>query len=150
VLRRHDVDRRKALPMTEARFDAILMLVRTGMTFSAACLEQRVQRRDFYNFRQGSEEREKRYEDARERCIEAWVDEIFRIADDPQLSSDQKRVMIDARKWWAASMRPQKYGERSALDQLMQNGITLSISTKPKERLPAPEVIDVTPEDAEA
>jgi hypothetical protein len=51
------------------------------------------------------------YERAREIQADHFVDEIVRIADgepDPQVA----RVRIDARKWVAGKMRPEKYGEK--------------------------------------
>jgi hypothetical protein len=135
-LARREVNAGDYQEMTEALFEEVLARVRCGTTFSAALIELRIRRREFYQFKSATEVREHEYEDARERCIEAWVDDMFRIADDPTIPADHKKVMCDVRKWWASHMRPQKYGDKTPFDQLLANGIQLSITTNYEPRLP--------------
>jgi hypothetical protein len=40
-----------------------------------------------------------------------YAEEIVEIADDPKLAADQKRVMVDARKWVACKLLPKQYGD---------------------------------------
>lgn len=47
---------------------------------------------------------------------ELYGDEVVDLADDKGIPADQKRIMVDARKWAAARLLPKKYGERMALD----------------------------------
>jgi hypothetical protein len=52
------------------------------------------------------------YELAREGQADFRHDEIISIADDQSLTPDERRVMIDARKWAASRQNPRKYGDR--------------------------------------
>jgi hypothetical protein len=53
-----------------------------------------------------------KYARAREDQADTYADEITAIADDPALPSDQKRIMVDARKWVACKLKPRKYGDK--------------------------------------
>ncbi|MBS1715342.1 MAG: hypothetical protein JST30_13510 [Armatimonadetes bacterium] len=48
---------------------------------------------------------------------EGYAEEIISIADDPDLSVDEKRVRIDSRKWLASKLQPKTYGERFHLER---------------------------------
>jgi hypothetical protein len=52
------------------------------------------------------------YDLAREAQADFRHDEIISIADDQSLTPDERRVMIDARKWAASRQNPRKYGDR--------------------------------------
>lgn len=52
------------------------------------------------------------YARARNIGLDAQSEGTIDIADDMSIPSDQKRCMIDARKWFASKMRPDKYGDR--------------------------------------
>lgn len=52
------------------------------------------------------------YARAREDQADTYADEIAAIADDPEIPSDQKRIMVDARKWIASKLKAKKYGDR--------------------------------------
>lgn len=56
------------------------------------------------------------YTQAQQLRGELYGDEVVEIADDNSIAPDQKRIMVDARKWTAARMMPKKYGDRVALD----------------------------------
>lgn len=51
------------------------------------------------------------YARACEARTEAQAEEIVEISDRDDLPADQKRVMIDARKWVASKLLPKKYGD---------------------------------------
>jgi hypothetical protein len=51
------------------------------------------------------------YTRAREERADLVADEIITIAD-TEPDPNKARVMIDARKWWAARVNPKKYGGR--------------------------------------
>jgi hypothetical protein len=40
------------------------------------------------------------------------AEEALKIADDPDIPSDQKRIMVETRKWVATKQNPRKYGDR--------------------------------------
>lgn len=47
---------------------------------------------------------------------ELYGEEVVAVADDNSIPADQKRIMVDSRKWTAARLLPKKYGDRVALD----------------------------------
>lgn len=49
---------------------------------------------------------------ARESQADAFADELIQIADDKSIPADQKKHMLDARKWVAAKLKPRVYGDR--------------------------------------
>jgi hypothetical protein len=52
------------------------------------------------------------YARAREEQAEHFAEDLIGIADDMSIPSDQKRIMVDARKWTASKVLPKRYGER--------------------------------------
>ena len=54
------------------------------------------------------------YARARDRGIDAQVDEMMEVARDQKLDSNHKRVLVDAIKWRAGKMAPKRYGDRVA------------------------------------
>jgi len=55
------------------------------------------------------------YARAREDAADTLADQIIAIADNPDLDHNQKRIMVDARKWIASKLKPRKYGDRVEL-----------------------------------
>jgi len=53
-----------------------------------------------------------KYARAREAQADVYAQEIVDIADTSELSPDDRRVKIDARKWAAGKLKPKKYGDR--------------------------------------
>ncbi len=53
-----------------------------------------------------------RYARARERQADFGADEIREIADDQSLDPNSRRIMVDARKWIAAKLKPRVYGDK--------------------------------------
>lgn len=56
------------------------------------------------------------YAHAREEQADCLADEILDIADNSVLPSDDRRVKIDTRKWYAGKLKPKKYGEKQQVD----------------------------------
>lgn len=52
------------------------------------------------------------YTHAREAQADYLADGVLDIADDSTLQADDRRVKIDARKWYAGKLKPKKYGEK--------------------------------------
>lgn len=68
--------------------------------------------RTVYRWLVDHEEFRQNYTRAREAGDEPAADEIERIAYDPTLPADQKRVMIDSLKWLLARRTPKKWGDK--------------------------------------
>jgi hypothetical protein len=86
-----------------------------------------------------------RYARARELCFEAWADEVCDIADDatndwmtregkdgqetfqPNAEHiNRSRLRVDSRKWLLSKLKPQKYGERAAVELTGKDGKDLN------------------------
>lgn len=52
------------------------------------------------------------YETACAQRVEVHIEGIIDIADNPLLHAQDKRVMIDARKWIASKLKNRKYGDK--------------------------------------
>lgn len=66
------------------------------------------------------------YERARDAQADSHADDIVDIADRKDLDPNDKRVMIDARKWTAGKQRPKKYGDKVDLNHSGAIGITIT------------------------
>lgn len=53
------------------------------------------------------------YARACEARAEGFAEELVEIADRADLPADQKRVMVDTRKWVASRILPKQYGEKA-------------------------------------
>lgn len=67
------------------------------------------------------------YARACEARTEGLVDDLLDLADDQSIPADQKRIMVDARKWIACKLVPRKYGDKVDLNH--QGGVTLNVVT---------------------
>ena len=52
------------------------------------------------------------YARARRQQVEAWSDELLKIADDPRLEPNDRRVRLDTRKWIMARLNPNRWGDK--------------------------------------
>lgn len=57
---------------------------------------------------------------------EGYAEEVVEISDRPDLGADQKRVMIDARKWVACKLLPKKYGDAVTIKGDKDNPLRLA------------------------
>ncbi len=70
------------------------------------------------------------YTRAREMQADYLADGVLDIADNSALQADDRRVKIDARKWYAGKLKPKKYGERQIQSGDDEQPIAHSISVK--------------------
>lgn len=52
------------------------------------------------------------YARAREEGYTLLAEDLMDVADDPEIPSDQKRIMVDTRKWKLSKMLPKIYGDK--------------------------------------
>ena len=55
------------------------------------------------------------YARARGEQADHYADEIITIADNENLTPEDRRIKIDARKWVASKLKPRRYGDKLAL-----------------------------------
>ena len=53
-----------------------------------------------------------RYAKARERQMDAWVEEVLTIADDETIEPNSRRVRVDTRKWLMSKIAYRKFGDK--------------------------------------
>jgi hypothetical protein len=102
--------------------DAIIAEVRTGRPVRQAIKECSVSAWSFYNALDGDPDAAERYARAREAGMDALADATLAIADDPDVPSDQKRIMVDARKWILSKQAPKRYGDKVDLTHAGPDG----------------------------
>ena len=77
-----------------------------------------------YKWLNDYEEFSKLYTRAREDQADALADEIIDVADDDDLDPNDKRVRVDARKWVASKLKPQKYADKVNFKHSGEVGLT--------------------------
>lgn len=73
---------------------------------------------------------QEQYTHARDAGDAAMAEDIQAIADNPELKPEDKRIMVDARKWLLAKRQPKKYGDRQALEHSGPNGTPIKTETR--------------------
>ena len=71
----------------------------------------------------------KRYAQAREALADCVADDVLDIADTAtdSDSASAARVRVEARRWFAAKVKPTVYGDNVGLDLQANGGITISL-----------------------
>lgn len=57
-----------------------------------------------------------KYARAREHQAEYVGEETIELSNDTSIPAEDRRIMIDTRKWYASKMLPKKYGNNSSVD----------------------------------
>lgn len=70
-----------------------------------------------------------KYTRAREAATEDMLEEIFEIADNPEIDVQDKRVRIDTRKWAMGKLKPKKYGDKQTVEVGNKDGETLKVES---------------------
>lgn len=89
--------------------------------------------REFHRWLEESEELSQRYARAKNRQADLLADQVVEIADDKERDPNCRRISIDARKWTAGKLKPEKYGDKIELDH--KGGIKIVAVTSEDERL---------------
>src|SRR5689334_1481523 len=107
--------------------DTICAGLAEGKSLVAVCRENRVTYSDVFKWLKDPEKKDfaNNYACAREAQIDYIAEDIMTISDDPGIPSDDKRVRIDARKWYAGKMQPKKYGDKTILAGDQDNPVTV-------------------------
>jgi hypothetical protein len=76
------------------------------------------------------------YERAREAQADYLADDILDVSNDGSLSPEDRRIRIDARKWYAGKLRPKKYGDRLQQELSGPDGGPIDLTAKVSIYLP--------------
>jgi hypothetical protein len=98
-----------------------------GKSLVRVCNELDVPYTTVYGWIDINEEFRYNYTYAREAQADYLADGILDIADDSTLQADDRRVKIDARKWYAGKLKPKKYGDTTQLKHADADGNKLDI-----------------------
>lgn len=103
---------------TEELAEEILTRIIKGESLRQICMDDHTPSRDtVHKWIVTKREFSDNYARATKIRAEGYAEEIVSIADDVSLGDARERaLMIDARKWTAGRMLPQKYGEKSQLE----------------------------------
>jgi hypothetical protein len=74
------------------------------------------------------------YAHARMEQCEVLADDIITLADDKSEDPNSRRVRIDARKWLLSKLRPDKYGDRLAVDARVEHSAGAEILAALRQR----------------
>lgn len=119
--------------------DAVLDAVRNGETIHAICSREGMPSvKTVYEWA-GDPAWGAEFARAREAGVDALVSDTLRIADDESADPQSRRVRTEVRRWLASKLRPDKYGDRTALQMLDEHGkpakagITIIVDGAPGE-----------------
>lgn len=99
---------------TEELANRICEKIATGKSLVTICKEEYISYTSVSKWLNDKDKEEfsSNYARARESQADYIAENILDIADDITLPSDDKRIRIDARKWYAGKLRPKRYGEK--------------------------------------
>ena len=101
---------------TQEVADEICMMIADGKSLDATLrVKGMPSRGTVIRWTQDNPQFQADYARAREHQADTFADAVVQIADNPKLTPENKRVMIDARKWAAGKQRPTKYGDKVEL-----------------------------------
>lgn len=113
------------MPVTAEQASAILLDVQAGDSLDHAVKKHGVASATFYRAMDADPELAGSYARAREIRHDRMAEDTLRICDDPEIPSDQKRVMVDTRKWLLSKLAQGKYGEKLQLGGDKANPIVI-------------------------
>src|SRR5215203_5153249 len=107
----------RPLKYTPLLADRICTEIADGASLRSTCDKLRIPRRTVRDWLERLPDFEHKYEIARRRGIERHVDELIELADRLPEGADAAtvnavRLQIDARKWVASKLIPERYSER--------------------------------------
>jgi hypothetical protein len=103
-------------PLDPQLFEEIMADVAAGIPTWRALDSRGVVCGTFYAYKARSPELGESYARAKAEGVEGVVDDAMRIADDPDIKADDKRVRVDLRKWYASKLASKVYGEHLHLE----------------------------------
>ena len=97
--------------------DHVLEQVSLGKTVSEACRDIGVNKGTFFGWvRKNVDGITERYDVARDLCLECRADELVQLADDAAVDPQRSKLMLHARMWELARLKPHKYGDRNKVE----------------------------------
>jgi hypothetical protein len=101
---------------TQETADSICNYIAQGNSLVKACKILDIDYSTVFDWIKKHEDFANNYTHAREAQADYLADGVLDIADDSSIPADDKRIRVDARKWYAGKLKPKKYGERQSVD----------------------------------
>lgn len=127
--------------LNDDKCEAVILLCES-MSLVKACEAAGVKRETFNERRDLDPSLSAKYARAVQVRTEAMADSILEIADDPDIPSDQKRIMVDTRKWIASKMLPKVYGDKLNIEGDSKLQIEVTYAAAPALPQPSEHVLD--------
>ena len=102
----------------QKQFNIVCARIAGGESLRSACKDKDLPDRDTINRWLNADNDGAlcgQYARAREEQADHYADEIITIADNENLTPEDRRIMVDARKWVASKLKPKRYGDKLAL-----------------------------------
>jgi len=109
--------------------------IASGAAVWRALQQRKISARKFYATLDANESAAEGYARAKAIGLDRMADDTLRIADNPRLDANDKRVMVDTRKWLLSKLAPKKYGERTVIAGDADNPLAITEVADPKAAL---------------
>lgn len=150
--RREGEERGERLPShrpstyTDEEAEALCHWIAEGKSLRSWCRETGRQAFTVYSWMRQRPDFAQRYARAHEDRSDSLADEIIEIADDvagtDSIAAVQAaKLRVDTRKWVAAKLRPQKWGEKQVVEQ--SGTVTFQLGIAPRQRPVDAEAIEI-------
>ena len=138
--------------------DVVLNHMVSGVSMRQSCINAGIGAATFIDWVNADPALAERYARAREGLLDAMVDQILTLADEPVPKLDngatdpglvrQRQLQIDARRWVLSKLAPNKYGDRLDV-QVSDTRISISGALQAAQARLV-DVVDITPRIAQA
>ena len=102
--------------------------ISAGFTDAQACAREGVSYQFFWEWKRDDKAFASVANEARERRTDLLADGFLAIADDSTITTDERRVMLDARKWLMGKLSPRKYGDKMGIEHTGDTGLRVVIN----------------------
>jgi acyl-CoA synthetase (NDP forming) len=115
------------MPLTEQQRAIVLERLEAGESLRKASVQAGLKHEiEVRRLAQRDAEFESQYARARETGYKTIGDELLTVSDDLSIPAEDRRIMVDTRKWMLSKMLPKVYGERLNVEHsgAVQNALT--------------------------
>lgn len=134
------------MALTQQQFEMVILDMHSGLSLKKSLEKHQITATTFYNAVESNHFFNTAYASAQRARAELLADEVVDIAD-TELDPQRARNRMDARRWYASKMQPQKYGDRIDLNITERVDIGGAIAEAKRRALPSRFPEDI--EDAE-
>lgn len=98
---------------SQALADQICDLLAEGLSMRTVCkADDMPDKATVFRWLRTNGEFRDQYARAKEESADAWLEDMFDIADDDDIDVQRAKLRVDVRKWAASKLKPKKYGDK--------------------------------------